>query len=60
MWQQLINGIIGIWMIILSFFLLSPGAFRVWLFWLGIIVAVLGFWGAVYINNKLKNSERSK
>lgn len=46
MWQQWMNGILGIWVVIVPFLGLSATAFTWTLVVTGIVVAVLGFWGA--------------
>jgi len=47
MWQQWINGILGLWVIIAAFTLGIADSTTQWTFAItGIIVAALGFWGA--------------
>lgn len=47
MWQQWINGILGLWLIVLPF-LVAAGTGVTWtLVITGVAVALLGFWGAV-------------
>ncbi len=46
MWQQWINGILGLWVIAIPFLGLSASAFMWTLAITGIAIAVLGFWGA--------------
>jgi hypothetical protein len=46
MWQQWVNGILGIWIIIVPFLGLSASANLWTLAITGLVVAILGFWGA--------------
>lgn len=46
MWQQWVNGILGLWVIIVPF-LGFTGTQNVWTLGItGLVIAVLGFWGA--------------
>lgn len=46
MWQQWVNGILGLWVIVVPFLGLT-GTQNTWtLAVTGIVIAVLGFWGA--------------
>ncbi|NCF74867.1 MAG: hypothetical protein GWO87_00040 [Xanthomonadaceae bacterium] len=45
-WQDIINGLAGLWLIISAFLHLTANA-NLWNYLIvGIIVSVLGFWGA--------------
>ncbi len=46
MWQQWVNAILGLWLILSAFLGFSASAQTTNLVIVGIIVAVLGFWGA--------------
>ena len=46
MWQQWLNGILGIWVAIASWSYMAASTGRTLLIITGIIVAILGFWGA--------------
>ncbi len=46
MWQQWVNGILGLWVIVVPFLGLTAQAFTWTLVVTGLVVAVLGFWGA--------------
>ncbi|MCL5667065.1 MAG: hypothetical protein M1383_04825 [Patescibacteria group bacterium] len=46
MWQQWLNGILGIWVIVAAWSYMSSGTGRTLLIITGIVVAILGFWGA--------------
>ena len=46
MWQQWLNGILGIWVAIASWSYMASGTGRTLLIITGVIVAILGFWGA--------------
>jgi len=46
MWQNWLNGILGLWILISPFFGLSESAMTTNLVIVGIVVAVLGFWSA--------------
>lgn len=47
MWQDWINGILGLWLIVLSF-LGFTGTTLMWMLVVtGVIVAILGFWAAL-------------
>jgi hypothetical protein len=45
MWQQWVNGILGLWTIVVPFLGFTGGTLMWTLIITGIIVAVLGFWG---------------
>ncbi len=45
MWQQWINGILGLWVIVIPFLGLTDGTLTWTLVITGIVIAVLGFWG---------------
>jgi len=46
MWQQWVNGILGLWVIVVAF-LGFTGSTLLWtLVITGVVVAILGFWGA--------------
>lgn len=47
MWQQWINFIVGLWIILSGFMNLSVEAMTTNLFVSGAIVAILGLWGAL-------------
>ena len=44
MWQNWVNGILGLWLILMGFLGLPASFSRVLLIITGIIVAILGFW----------------
>lgn len=46
MWQQWINGLLGIWIIVTAFVTWTYSGLRANLIITGIIIAILGFWGA--------------
>ena len=46
MWQQWVNGILGLWVLISSFVGMSASGMTTNLVIVGIVVAILGFWGA--------------
>lgn len=46
MWQQWLNGVLGLWVIVVPFLGLSATANTWTLAITGIVVAILGFWGA--------------
>jgi hypothetical protein len=46
MWQNWINAILGLWIILSSFLGMSVNAMMANLVIVGVVVAVLGFWGA--------------
>jgi hypothetical protein len=47
MWQQWVNGILGIWTIIVPFLGFTGSTLTWTLVVTGVIVAILGFWGAL-------------
>lgn len=48
MWQQWINGLAGLWLILVPFLGFSTDQSLTWtLVITGAMVAILGFWGAV-------------
>lgn len=53
MWQQWVNGILGLWVIVVAF-LGFTGSTLMWTLAItGIVVAVLGFWGAMSANGSM-------
>ena len=46
MWQQWVNGILGLWVIVVPFLALQGGTLTWTLVVTGIVIAILGFWGA--------------
>ena len=46
MWQQWINGILGLWVIVVPYLGLTSTQFAWTLTITGIVIAILGFWGA--------------
>jgi len=58
MWQQWINGILGIAMAIATYMYVPSGSGRVLLMVIGIAVAILGFWGAAEHARKHGNALR--
>lgn len=46
MWQQWVNGILGIWLVILPFLGFAADTLNTILIITGVVIAVLGFWGA--------------
>lgn len=46
MWEQWVNGILGVWLVISPFLGLSPNAMTTNLVIVGILVAIFGFVGA--------------
>jgi len=46
MWQNWINAILGLWIMLSSFIGMSVGAMTTNLLIVGAVIAVLGFWGA--------------
>lgn len=46
MWQQWVNGILGIWVIIVPYLGFTESVLKTVLIITGIVIAVLGFWGA--------------
>jgi len=51
MWQQWINGLLGLWTIIAAWVYVSPGSGRTLLIITGLIVAILAFWGGSIVNS---------
>ena len=47
MWQQWINAILGVWIIITPFIGLSEQALTTNLVIVGIVILILGWWGAM-------------
>ncbi len=45
MWQQWINGILGLWVIAMPFLGLAGNTLTWTMVVTGVIIAVLGFWG---------------
>jgi hypothetical protein len=51
MWQQWINGVLGLWTIAIPFLGFTGDTLLWTLVVTGIIVAALGFWGAIEHNS---------
>lgn len=47
MWQDWVNGVVGLWLIGASLLNLSASAMQMNLLIGGIVIAVLAFWGAM-------------
>ncbi|MEK7599021.1 MAG: hypothetical protein AAB474_01020 [Patescibacteria group bacterium] len=47
MWQDWVNGIVGVWIILMPFLGFDPGLHQTLMIISGIVVAVLGFWSAM-------------
>jgi len=46
MWQNIVNGILGLWTIVASYLYVPSGTGRVLMLLTGLIVAILAFWGS--------------
>ena len=46
MWQNWVNGILGLWVILMAFLGFSASMSRILLIISGLVIAVLGFWAA--------------
>ena len=46
MWQNWVNGILGLWVILMAFLGFSASMSRILLIIFGLVIAVLGFWAA--------------
>ena len=46
MWQQWVNGILGLWVIVVAFLGFTGNTLMWTLVITGVVVAILGFWGA--------------
>lgn len=57
MWQNWINAILGLWIILSSFLGMSVSAMTTNLVIVGIVIAALGFWGA-YDTREGQDSQR--
>jgi hypothetical protein len=57
MWQHWINAVLGLWVILSAFLGFSAEAMTTNLVIVGIVVAILGFWGA-YDASKGETSNR--
>jgi hypothetical protein len=57
MWQQWVNLILGLWVIVSGFLNLSPSALATDLTVTGVIIAALALWGALEYQSK--SPERS-
>lgn len=47
MWRNWINGILGLWIILMPFLGFPPGAHRTLMILSGLVVAILAFWSAM-------------
>ncbi|QQG46502.1 MAG: hypothetical protein HYY55_01505 [Candidatus Niyogibacteria bacterium] len=47
MWQNWINGVLGLWVILMPFLGLTPSAHRSLMVVTGIVIAILAFWSAM-------------
>ena len=46
MWQDWLNGILGIWVLVIPFIGVSGSSLTTTLVVTGVIIAILGFWAA--------------
>ena len=46
MWQNWVNGILGLWIILMGFLGLSASLSRILLIISGLVIAILSFWAA--------------
>jgi uncharacterized membrane protein len=53
MWQQWVNGILGIWLIIVPYLGFSTSTETTVIVITGIVVAILGFWGALTTSQRM-------
>ena len=58
MWQQWINAILGVWLIVLAFLGLTGSALMWSIGITGLVVAILGVWGA--LGNQSMSSTSSR
>jgi len=49
MWQQWVNGILGLWILLLPFVGLTGDGYLWALALSGVLIAILGFWGAIEV-----------
>ncbi len=56
MWQQWINGILGLWTLVLAFMGLAGSTLTWTLAITGAVIAILGFWGASAHNSMMDSS----
>jgi len=47
MWQDWINGVLGLWVILMPFLGFDPGLGKTLTIVTGVVIAVLGFWAAM-------------
>lgn len=59
MWQQWVNGVLGLWTIAIPFIGLTGNALTWTLAITGIVVAVLGFWGAAQEQSEREEHRRA-
>lgn len=59
MWQQWVNGVLGLWLILSAFIGFTPSAMTTNLVIVGIVVAILGFWGATVTNQAMRRDEKT-
>lgn len=50
MWQQWVNLVLGIWLVILPWLGLTYESLQVWVLIVGIAVAIMSIWGALSVN----------
>jgi hypothetical protein len=60
MWQNKLNGILGLWVIALAFLGFSDSLHRILLVLTGVFIAVVAFWGNSLIMSNKELTERSK
>lgn len=58
MWQQWINGLLGLWLMIVPFLAMTQQSFMWVVMITGLIVAILAFWGAGRENSTAHHDQR--
>jgi hypothetical protein len=58
MWQQWVNAILGIWVVALAFVGITGMALMWTLVVTGVVVAILGFWGAAMSSSETSTTRR--
>ncbi len=57
MWQNWVNAILGLWIMLSSFLGMSLSAMMTNLLIVGAVIAILGFWGAYSASRTYDSSE---
>ena len=58
MWQNYLNGILGLWVILASYLYVPSGGGRVVTLITGLVIAIVGFWGGASDSDMEQNQHQ--